>query len=242
MQQFYQSLSEKDRRRYAAVEALKLGWGGKSYISQLLGCDDEAMQLGLTELGQPEALEMKRIRREGGGRKSSLSAIEGIDDAFRKVIAEHTAGSPMEETVKWTNLTQQEIADLLEQEGIKVSVTVVAQLLKKHNYRRRQAQKRMATGSHPHRNEQFKKIKRLKTEFQASGHAILSMDTKKKELLGLLYREGKLYTQDGGVLVFDHDWRSLATGLAIPHALYDLSRNEGYIQIGTSHDKARICL
>ena len=73
MQQFYQSLSEKERRRYAAVEALKLGWGGKSYISQLLGCDDEAMQLGLNELAQPEALAMKRIRREGGGRKSSLS-------------------------------------------------------------------------------------------------------------------------------------------------------------------------
>ena len=236
MQQFYQSLSEKDRRRYAALEAFKLGWGGQSYISQLLGCDDEAMQLGLTELGQPEALEMKRIRREGGGRKSSLSAIEGIDAAFRKVIAEHTAGSPMDETVKWTNLTQQEIAHLLEQEGIKVSVIVVAQLLKKHNYRKRQAPKRIATGSHPQRNEQFENIKRLKTEFQALGYAILSMDTKKKELLGLLYREGKLYTQDGGVLVFDHDWRSLATGIAIPHALYDLSRNEGYIQIGTSHD------
>ena len=154
MQQFYQSLSEKDRRRYAAVEALKLGWGGQSYISQLLGCDDEAMQLGWAELAQPGALEMKHIRREGGGRKSFLSAIEGIDDAFKKVIAEHTAGSPMDETVKWTNLTQQEIAHLLEQEGIKVSVTVVAQLLKKHNYRKRQAQKRIATGSHPQRNEQ----------------------------------------------------------------------------------------
>jgi len=99
MQQFYQSLSEKDRRRYAAVEALKLRWGGQSYISQLLGCDDESMQLGLNELAQPEALAMKRIRREGGGRKSSLSTIKGIDAAFRKVIAEHTAGSPMEETL-----------------------------------------------------------------------------------------------------------------------------------------------
>ncbi len=110
-----------------------------------------------------------------------------------KVIAEHTAGSPMDETVKWTNLTHQEIAHLLEHEGIKVSVTVVAQLLKKHNYRRRQAQKRMATGKHPQRNEQFKKIKRLKAQYQDAGRAVLSMDTKKKELLGLLYREGKLY-------------------------------------------------
>ncbi len=117
-----------------------------------------------------------------------------------------------------------------------MSVTVVAQLLKKHNYRKRQAQKRIATGNHPQRNEQFKKIKQLKAQYQDAGHPVLSMDTKKKELLGLLYREGKLYTKDGGILVFDHDWRSLATGIAIPHALYDLSRNEGYIQIGTSHD------
>ena len=236
MQRFYQSLSEKDRRRYAAVEALKLEWGGKGYISQLLGCDDEAMQLGRAELDELESLNMKRIRREGGGRKLAIETIEGIDAAFLKVIREHTAGSPMDEMVKWTNLTHQEIAHLLEQEGIRVSVTVVGQLLSNHNYRKRQAQKRIATGNHPHRNEQFEKIKRLKTQYQDAGHPVLSMDTKKKELLGLLYREGKLYTQDGGVLVFDHDWRSLATGIAIPHGLYDLSRNEGYIQIGTSHD------
>lgn len=236
MQRFYQSLSEKDRRRYAAVEALKLEWGGKGYISQLLGCDDEAMQLGLAELDELESLNMKRIRRSGGGRKSAIETIEGIDAAFLKVIREHTAGSPMDETVKWTNLTNQEIAHLLELEGIKVSVTVVGQLLAKHNYRKRKAQKRIGTGTHPQRNEQFEKIKRLKAEYQNAGHPVLSMDTKKKELLGLLYREGKLYTQDGGVLVFDHDWRSLATGIAIPHGLYDLSRNEGYIQIGTSHD------
>lgn len=180
MQRFYQSLSEKDRRRYAAVEALKLGWGGKTYISQLLGCDDEAMQLGLAELEDESVLRMNRIRRPGGGRKSALETIEGIDVAFLKVIAEHTAGSPMDETVKWTNLTRQEIAQLIEHEGIKVSVSVVDQLLEKHNYRKRKAQKQLATGTHPHRNAQFENIEQLKATYQAAGNPVVSIDTKKK--------------------------------------------------------------
>lgn len=117
-----------------------------------------------------------------------------------------------------------------------MSVNVVAQLLERHDYRRRKAQKSKATGSHPHRNQQFEKIERLIAQYQDAGHAVLSMDTKKKEYLGLLYRDGHLYTQAGAIQVYDHDWRSLATGVAIPHGLYDLSRNEGYIQIGNTHD------
>lgn len=180
MQRFYHSLSEKDRRRYAAVEALKLGWGGLSYISQLLACDDEAMQLGKRELEQQEALSQSRVRRAGGGRKAALATIAGLDEAFLSVIAKHTAGSPMDETVKWTNLTRHEIARLLNAKGINVSVTVVDQLLEKHNYRKRKAQKRLATGGHPQRNEQFENIEQLKTQYQGVGNPVLSMDTKKE--------------------------------------------------------------
>jgi Rhodopirellula transposase DDE domain len=180
MRGFYKSLSEKDRRRYAAVEALKLGRGGLSYISQLFGCDDEAMQRGKRELNDEESLNRKRLRRAGGGRKSALATIEGIDEAFLKVIAEHTAGSPMTETIKWTNLTRAEIADLLKAEGISISVTVVDQLLEKYHYRKRKAQKSRATGTNPQRNEQFENIAVIRTNYQAASNPILSMDTKKK--------------------------------------------------------------
>lgn len=180
MQRFYDSLSEKDRRRYAAVEALKLGRGGVSYISRVLRCDDEAMQLGKRELEAEEALNQSRIRSVGGGRKSALATLAGLDEAFLKVIAQHTAGSPMDETIKWTNLTRQEIAQLLKAEGMSISVTVVDQLLEKHNYRKRKAQKRLATGAHPQRNEQFEKIEQIKTTYQAVGNPVLSMDTKKE--------------------------------------------------------------
>lgn len=100
MQRLYTSLSEKDRRRYAAVEALKLGWGGKTYISQLFGCDDEAMQLGAQELHDDEALANPRIRKPGGGRKRKVDTLEGLDDAFVEILETHTAGSPMDATIR----------------------------------------------------------------------------------------------------------------------------------------------
>lgn len=180
MRRFYRFLSEKDRRRYAAVEAFKLGWGGITYISQLFECDDKPIRDGMKELEQEEVLSQSGIRQAGGGRKSAFETIEGLDAAFLRVIAQHTAGSPMDETVKWTNLTRQEIAELLKTEGIEVSVTVVDQLLERHHYRKRKAQKRLASGTHPQRNEQFENIERLKDAYQAAGNPVLSMDTKKE--------------------------------------------------------------
>lgn len=181
MQRYYTSLSEKDRRRYAAIEAVKLGHGGISYIGRVLNCDYRTIKAGMQELSDETALTEARIRQPGGGRKAALDTIEGLDEAFLRVIADHTAGSPMDDTMKWTHLTRAKIAQLLQrQEGITVSVTVIDQLLAKHHYRRRQAQKTRATGSHPQRNEQFENIDRLKQQYQAVGNPVLSMDTKKE--------------------------------------------------------------
>jgi len=180
MQRYYQSLSEKDRRRYAAIEAVKLGYGGQAYIRRLFGCHHETLQLGLKELQDETALLEERIRQPGGGRKSAVETIAGLDAAFLRVLLRHTAGSPMDETVKWTNLKRHEIAALLKEEGIDVSVTVVDQLLEKHNFRKRKAVKTLATGENEHRNEQFEIIERFKQSYQAAGNPVMSMDTKKE--------------------------------------------------------------
>ena len=180
MKRYYQSLSEKDRRRYAAIEALKLGYGGQAYIRRLFGCHHETLALGMAELEDETALERKRIRQEGGGRKSAFETIAGLDEAFVRVLEKHTAGSPTDETIKWTNLKRHEIAALLKEEGIEVSVTVVDQLLKKHNFRKRKAVKTLATGKSKHRNEQFERIEQLKQTYQAAGNPVMSMDTKKR--------------------------------------------------------------
>lgn len=180
MHRYYKSLSEKDRRRYAGIEAAKLGYGGINYISGLLGCDYRTVKFGMSELTSEPQLSQSGERQSGGGRKTAFEKIPGLDEAFLKVLSEHTAGSPMDEQIKWTNLNRPQIAKLLKTEGISVSVTVVDQLLKKHNYRRRRARKDLATGSHPKRNEQFEKIGQLKQQYQSAGNPVMSMDTKKK--------------------------------------------------------------
>ena len=143
MRRFYTTLSEKDRRHYAAVEASKLGHGGVSYIARVLGCDRSTIQTGMKELGHlPETKEMaQRIRKPGGGRKPYYETYPDIDEQFLAVLREYTAGDPMREDVRWTDLTPREIADGLNEEyQVKVSTTVIRKLLKKHNYRRRKDQ------------------------------------------------------------------------------------------------------
>jgi len=145
MKKLYQTLSEKDKRRYAAVEALKLGHGGQSYIAQLLKCSRNTITEGLKELEdlREDSAYERRIRRPGGGRQRYEETYPEIDEQFLAVLADHTAGDPMDEQIRWTNLSRQDIADrLAEQHGVRVSVTVIKQLLKKHHYRQRKAQKK----------------------------------------------------------------------------------------------------
>lgn len=181
IQNFYKSLSEKDKRRYAAIEATKLGYGGVSYICRILGCDYRTVIRGQEELQSELSKDDKKIRKSGGGRKSILATVEGIDKAFLEVIDSSTAGSPMDENIKWTNLSRKKIALGLKEKGFPVSVTVVDQLLKKHNFRPRKAFKNEAGKTNiPDRDEQFKNIERLKEEYHKNGNPVMSMDVKKK--------------------------------------------------------------
>ena len=141
----------------------------------------------------------------------------------------------MREEVRWTNLTQEQIAEGLAEAGTPVSVPVVRQLLDHHDFRRRKAQKSTAMGHHPDQDAQFQHIARLKAEFFDSPNPILSMDSKKKELIGPFFRPGLLWTQEI-LRVFDHDFPSFAEGVVIPHGLYDLKANVGHLHLGTSHD------
>lgn len=145
MKQFYETLSEKDQRRYAAIEAVKLGHGGLVYISQVLGGCRQRIAQGIEDLQslpEAEVLAM-RIRKPGGGRKPYDQTHPDLDRAFLAVLKDHTAGDPMDAQVIWTDLTQQEIVErLAAAPGIQVSRTVVRQLLRKHRYRARKAQKK----------------------------------------------------------------------------------------------------
>jgi hypothetical protein len=158
-----------------------------------------------------------------------------VKEAFTAVITEHLAGDPMQEGVFWTNLSLNAISERMTKGGTPVSPFVVKRLVKDVGLGRRKAKKRMAMGESEYRNEQFEYIARLKRQYFDAGDPVVSMDTKKKEYLGNLYRDGHLYTT-GEIKVYDHDFLSLTEGVLIPHGIYDLARNVGHINLGLSHD------
>lgn len=141
----------------------------------------------------------------------------------------------MQQEVIWTDLTPQEIQQDLMERDLYVSEYIVRQLLKDAGYRCRQMQKYLDMGAHEDRNAQFENIARIKEQYLKSGNPIVSIDTKKRELLGTFYRDGKLYCRQA-LLAWDHDFPSYAEGVVIPYGIYDLKRNFGYLSVGTSHD------
>jgi len=155
--------------------------------------------------------------------------------ALHEVLEDRTAGNPMRQEVVWTDLTPKEIRADLAERDLYVGVEVIRHLLRDEGYRRRQLVKYLDMGTHQDRNAQFENIARIKQEYLHAGDPILSIDTKKKELLGTFYRDGRLYTRQG-LLAWDHDFPSWSEGLVIPYGLYDLRRNFGYVSLGVSHD------
>jgi len=239
-------LKEDDRRRYAAVEAMKIGYGGVAYVARLLGCAPMTIDAGIAEIKALQKSKPKdrqppagpnRTRRVGGGRRRKIEGAdsEELHQGFDEVIKPNTAGSPTEEQVKWTDLKPFQISSLLLAKGIEASTYIVEQLLQDRGFRRRAPRKELITGEVDpvRRNEQFLYIFDLEEQYLNKGLPVLSVDTKKKELIGPFRRPGKGWSK-AERKVFDHDFRHLATGKGVPHAIYDVGENYGFINIGTS--------
>jgi Rhodopirellula transposase DDE domain len=167
-----------------------------------------------------------------------LRLFPGIDAAFLQIVDPHTAGDPDQEGVLWTNLSRPKIVEELLRRGFRVSVTVVSQLLERHRLGSRKACKSLPLGRHVHRDRQFQIIADHRMAFMQSPDPIVSMDTKHKEFLGLLFRQGRLYTQRAK-RALDHDFPSAAVGVIYPHGFYDIKRNLGHLNLGLSHDTSR---
>jgi hypothetical protein len=182
MKRFYRSLSEKEKRRYAAVETDKLGHGGQKYICSLLGCSPTTVRVGRAELLNGSSVHKEGIRRPGGGRKKIREKIQGIDELFLEIVEENTAGSPMDEEIKWTNLGLKGISRAFREKGCDVSEYVVKQLLKKHKYVKRKMSKTKTIKEAEQRNEQFENIKELRERYIKEGNAVVSIDGKKKRM------------------------------------------------------------
>ena len=183
MKKHYDSLSEKDKRRYSAIESLKFEYYGKQYISEILEVSIPTIQRGKKDLIEGSSTPENRIRISGGGRNNIIDSVDEITEEFVKIMENHTAGSPMNEDIRWTDLSLREISNYFKEVGLNVSEYVVKQLLKVHGYVQRKAEKDVTMKEVEYRNEQFENISLLKKEYiDSKVNPVISMDVKKKSL------------------------------------------------------------
>ena len=180
MKKFYDTLSEKDKRRFAGIETMKLGHGGQKYICEILECHPQTVKVGIEDLLCGLEYNTDMVRKSGGGPKKIIEKTEKIDEVFFEIIKDNTAGSPMNEEIKWTNLKLSDISKAFKARGFNISEYVVAQLLKKHKFVERTMQKSIAMKETENRNEQFERINELKEEYLKSENPTVSIDVKKK--------------------------------------------------------------
>ena len=230
-------LDEKAIRLVGASMALSLGRGGQSLIHELTGLAMDTLQLGIAQLQGRESVAPDRQRRSGGGRKPITAIYPTITDALRKLVADDTQGDP-ESPLLWTTKSLSHLAKALTDQGLPVSTTTVSRLLAEDGYSMQANRKRFDPGSdHPDRNQQFQYIAEQAKDFQDRGQPVISVDAKKKELIGNYKNAGQEYHRSKQpVEVNGHDFPDPAQGKALPYGVYDPVQNAGWVSVGTDHD------
>jgi len=235
-------MDERMRRQWAATEASALGWGGVSSVALATGMSRNTILSGARELqcrrDHPEIPVSPRIRHLGGGRKPVTQHDPGLEAALEALVNPATRGHP-ESPLRWTCKSTGILAGELQRQNHQVSDRTVAALLKAIGYSL-QANRKMREGSsHEDRNAQFEHINRRVISFQKRGEPVVSIDTKKKELVGEFKNPGQEWEPQGkpvGVNV--HDFPDKKLGKAIPYGVYDMTSNEGWVSVGIDHDTA----
>ena len=182
-----------------------------------------------------------RRRAASGGREvveKKVASEPQLEQNLKSVLEVRTAGDPDDDQVLWTDLAPARIAEIVSDQGTPVSPSVVRDWLEDQGLALHKIEKVLAGGESPDRDAQFRRIAELKAEYLDAGNPVFSLDTKAKEHLGQLYRAGRVRTQQA-FQAFDHDFPSWATGVIIPHGIYDVARNLGHINIGLSHDTSQ---
>jgi transposase len=237
-------LDENQKRMYLAAEAESLGRGGISQISEVLGVSRNTIAAGIKELsGAVELAPAGRIRKEGGGRKSIGQTQPGIMEALDGLVSESSYGDP-ESPLRWTTKSLRNLSDALLAKGFTISFSKVRQLLNELGYSLQLNQKMLQVGEpHPDRDEQFRHISETAKAFLSEGLPVISIDCKKKELVGNFKNQGAEYAKSGQpVKVLDHDFPLPGLGKVAPYGVYDMARNEGFINLGISSDTARFAV
>jgi hypothetical protein len=230
-------LDERQRRLTAAVEASLLGYGGITRIARLSGLSRRAIHKGLKELdgGVPSP---GRIRREGGGRKKLIVKDSKILKELEILVDPVSRGDPMS-PLRWTCKSTRELSRALGQRGYQVSHPVVGDMLKKLGYSLQSNVKTLEGRQHPDRDDQFRYINEQVTQFLKQGQPVISVDTKKKEMIGRYHNNGREYQPQGKPEeVKVYDFIDQKVGKAIPYGVYDVGQNVGWVNVGCDHDTA----
>jgi DNA-binding phage protein len=229
-------LDERVRRRWAGAEARALGRGGISRISEATGLSRTTIRAGLAELEEKKT--DARIRRAGAGRKPLTEHDPELVDALDRLVEPVTRGDP-ESPLRWTCLSRDNLARALNAQGHDVSATTVGRLLKQMGFSLQSMRKTTEGTQHPDRDRQFRLINEQSENFLGCGLPVISVDTKKKELVGDFTKSGREWrpagTPERGLI---HDFPQDALGTAIPYGVYDVGRNEGWVSVGVDHDTA----
>ena len=235
------TLSESQARWYVARETLALGRGGLKAMNELTGMSRPTILKGIRELQQHKELPSERIRQPGGGRKRLEESDQGLEAALERIMEENTAGDPMS-LLRWTNKSTVRISDELTRLGHPVSDETVRRRLAEMGYSLPANAKNLEE-SGAGRDQQFRYINKQVKRFLSGKEPVLSIDAKKKERVGNFKNAGRTWRPKGQPIEVNiYDFPHLGVGPAIPYGAYDQQRNEGFVNVGISHDTAEFAV
>ena len=239
----FDTLSESQKRWSAAVKAIELGYGGVSYLSIAVGMSRTTITQGIKEVRSRKALPpSNKVRTDGGGRKKSVNIDDKLKQDLEDILLETTAGDPMS-AIRWTCKSVRRIAEQLCILGHDVSYRTIHRLLQDMGYSLQSNRKSLSRENNPERDKQFQIINRKVKKYIREGFPVISVDTKKKEIVGKFLNKGKTWRQKGDPrLVEDHDFLSRGIGTAIPYGTYDVGKNQGLVNVGISSDTAEFAV
>src|SRR5674476_1369783 len=231
-------LSERQRRLWLGAEARELGPGGVGIVARAVGVAGDTVRRGRMELQEPLTLSYPRSRRPGGGRKRAEAGDPALVEALDKLVDPVTRGDPMS-PLRWTSKSLRTLATALQEQGHQGSEQIVRRLLREAGYSLQANSKTLEGRPHPDRDAQFRYLADQAEAHLGDGQPVVSVDSKKKELIGEFKNAGRDYRPAGSpVPVNVHDFLDPALGKAIPYGVYDIGANTGWVSVGSDHDTA----
>jgi hypothetical protein len=242
MNLFMATLNRQQRRVYAAIESFRIGRGGVRLVSLISGLSPVTIGLARSQLAAQPPQAPLPPDPWSAGRPLSEVKYSGIAAALEQILAEEAAGDPMSEQV-WVRNSVERIAEKLKEYGIELCGKTVGHMLRRMGFSMKYGKKRRAGSGHgcPHRDEQFEYIAAKKKEFLAAGLPVISIDTKKKELIGNFRKPGRVWCKTAPE-VEEYDYPSLAECRAVPFGVYDVGRNLGFVVVGVSNDTSEFAV